>query len=263
MYKSINLKKPEKNVGLEILRVLLCFWVVLFHCINHSDNIALNFILKKKFHVPCFFFISFYYIFPIIREKNSFKMKLRLERLFVPYIIWPSFIWSLNNLLYMVFNKNRFGRILSLNELKLQLITGRIFVIQLWYLFNLLFFTIFFFIFSFLGKYIFIIGIILIGIICYIIQYLDNDYKLFQVYKDSISHSVGHFIISFPIAVLAFITNKINTIHYLEILRYKSLIFIFIIILFIFFNGAPNTYNGIDKNFFSFLVFVFFHLISI
>ena len=221
---------------------------ILFHCINHSDNIALNFILKKKFHVPCFFFISFYYVFPIIREKNSFKMKLRLERLFVPYIIWPGFIWSLNNLLYIFFNKNRFGRILSLNELKLQLITGRIFVIQLWYLFNLLFFTIFFFIFSFLRKNIFIVGIILIGIICYIIQYLDNDYILFQEYKDSISHSVGHFLISFPIAVSAFITNKISTIHYLELHRYKSLIFISIIILFIFFNGTPNTYYGIDKN---------------
>ena len=85
-------KKIERNIGLEILRMLLCFWVVLFHSINHSNDFILNYIVKKKFHVPCFFFISFYYFFPIIKDRNSTKMKLRLERLSLPYFIWPVFI---------------------------------------------------------------------------------------------------------------------------------------------------------------------------
>ena len=82
----------NKNYGLEILRMILCFWVVLFHCLRKTDNnIILNF-KRKMFHVPSFFFISFYFIFPIIREKNTNKMILRLERLLIPYLFWPLII---------------------------------------------------------------------------------------------------------------------------------------------------------------------------
>lgn len=74
-----------RNYGIEILRMILCFWVVLFHSLREPDN---NFVLnikKKMFHVPSFFFISFYFLFPIIKEKNIKKMKLRLERISIPY----------------------------------------------------------------------------------------------------------------------------------------------------------------------------------
>ena len=259
MYNVINIKKKEKNIGIEILRVLLCFWVVISHIIKHSDSLIINLIIKKKFHVPCFFFISFYYFFPIIRYKNYSNMKTRLVRLFIPYIIWPLIIWLLNNLLYFMFDDNRFGRFLSFQELKLQLVTGRSFFIQLWYLFNLLFLMIFFFLFSFIPKYIFFISILLIGIKCYYIQYFKYNNFYFNEYKDSISHSVGHFISSFPISIWAFFCNLINLIQFMEKYRYIYLYFIIILIV-IFLVGSSNTYNGIDKNLFSVFTFLCFYL---
>ena len=262
MIKGLVSKKIERNIGLEIFRALLSFWVVLFHCINFSKSFILNYFLHKKFHVPCFFFISFYYLFPIIRDRNSYKMKRRLERLFIPYIIWPVFIWSINNLLYLFIGNNRYGRILSFKELKLQLITGRMFFIQLWFVFNLLFLSIVFFIVSFLNEYIFLIFVNLIFILCYLIQYSTSNY-FFSQFKDCISHSVGHFIISFPLAVSAFDLNKFKLIQYFDINRYKFLLFSLLVIGFLFIKGAPNTYYGIDKNLFSLFTFYWFYLIPL
>ena len=184
MIQENKSKSTERNIGLEILRMILCFWVLLFHCIHHSNNFILNIILQKKFHVPCFFFLSFYYFFPIIKDRNSNKMKLKLERLFIPYLIWPLFIWCFNNLLYLTIEKNRFGRMISFKELKLQIITGRMFFIQLWFIFNLLILSIFFFIISFLYGYIFMLILNLVSIICYLIQHFGDNYNnsIFIIY---------------------------------------------------------------------------------
>jgi len=266
MIKGLISKKFDRNIGLEIFRALffsiLSFWVVLFHCINYSKSFSLNYFVHKKFHVPCFFLISFYYLFPIIRDRNSNKMKKRLERLFVPYLIWPLFIWFANNLLYLFIGNNRYGRILSFKELTLQLITGRMFFIQLWFVFNLLFLSIFFFIISILNEYIFFIFANFIFILCYLIQYISSDYY-FSKFKDCIAHSVGHFIISFPLAVSAFNLNKFRLIQYFEINRFKFLLFSLVVIGFLFIKGAPNTYYGIDKNLFSILSFYWFYLIPL
>lgn len=263
----IKSKISQRNLGLEVLRMILCFWVLVFHCKNKAYNKTLNYIVKKKFHVPCFFFISFFYFFPIIKERNSLKMKLRLERLFIPYILWPTIIWFINNIEYLVINTNRFGRFLQLIELQNQLITGRFFLIPFWFIFHLLFLSIFFYIISCLNQYVFLIFINIIGIIFYFVQYFRINYSFYEKYKDCIAFSVGHFISSYPIAVTALTFNKSNLIQYMEKMKfkYKSL-FIYsciLIISFLFIYGTINTYDGIDKNLFSIFAFLFFYLLPL
>ena len=258
MIQKTSSRTIERNIGLEILRMILCFWVLLFHSIRNSKNLILNFILKKKFHVPCFFFISFYYFFPIIKNRNSNKMRSRLERLFIPFLIWPLIIWCFNNILFLIIKKNRFRRILSFYELYIQLITGRKFFIQLWFLFNIIFISIFFFIISFINIWILIITLNIFSIICYLIQENEKSYIFYSRFNDCIAHSVGHLIISFPIAITAFSSNKINLIYYFANLKNKLIFFIiFLIILLLLIKGNANTYSGIDKNLFSLFIFYF------
>ena len=247
-------QRTKRNIGLEILRMLLCFYVLLFHCLKQSHSGILNFILSKKFHVPSFFFISFYYFFPIIKERNIIKMKMRLERLFIPYIIWPICTWLFNNLLYLIFKINRFKRILSFKDIFLQLITGRKFFVQFWYLFNLLFFSIFFFIISAFQYSFFLIFIKIICILSYVFQYSKYKYFFYHNYHESIAFSIWHFPVSFPIAVTAFIFNIINFVSYAEKYRYQLLLIIIILLPFIFIFGMSFTYYGIDKNIFSILI---------
>ena len=103
-----NSKVKRRNVGLELLRALLCFWVIIFHFLISTNNIASS-VKRKRYHVPCFFFISFFYLYPAIKDKNIAKMKLRLQRLLIPYLIWPFIIFIINNALFLLF-KNIFIR---------------------------------------------------------------------------------------------------------------------------------------------------------
>ena len=267
--------KTQKNInyGLELLRMLLCFWVVLYHFLKKSDNKLILSFKKKMFHVPSFFFISFYFLFPIINRRKTDKMILRLERLLIPYFFWPSFTWCINNLSFLKFKKSRFKRFLTLYDLFEQLITGRTLYVHFWFLFNLLFFTIIFFILSILFEVNIILKITqVISIVSYILQYSTYNYIFFDKYKDCISHSIGHFVESFPLSITAFILYKFNIPDKLGNIRYTSIFYCFLGNYFIYkyeifmkikIYGYTYSYNGFEKNIFALLSFIGFYLIPI
>ena len=148
----------------------------------------------------------------MVSQRNFQKLKSRLERLLIPYIIYPLFVWSINNLMFLITKYNRFNRLLTLNELKLNLIVGKgIFGIGvLWFHFNLLILTIPFFISSiFLGIY-FLILFQIIGFINLIIQYSEINYKYFIQYNINISMPLGNLAETFTMAIFAFSLSEIN-----------------------------------------------------
>ena len=99
LFNDNKVGKSQRNIGLEILRMFLCFRIILLHYYSGKKK----FIIKlKKNQVSTFFFISFYFLFPIISKRNTRTMKLRLERLFLPYIIYPNIVWIINNLMFLV-----------------------------------------------------------------------------------------------------------------------------------------------------------------
>ena len=55
------LKKKTINYGLEILRMLMSFWIVLNHLYNPKNKQINNIIIRHRFHVPTFLIISFYF----------------------------------------------------------------------------------------------------------------------------------------------------------------------------------------------------------
>ena len=199
-------KHNNINYGLQLLRMLLCFWVVLFHCLKKNGNNLISSIKRKMFHVPTFFFISFFFLFPVLKERNSIKKKERLKRLSISYFFWPFITWCFNNISFIIFKKSRFHKLLTFNELYEQWIIGRKFFVQFWFLFNLLIFTIFFFILSLSLEIKSFFNITkVLAILSYILQYSKYNYIYFDNFKDCISHSIGHFVESFPIALLSFI----------------------------------------------------------
>ena len=223
------------------------------------------------FHVPSFFFISFFFLFPIIKGKNIKKMALRLKRLSIPYFYWPLIAWSLNNLFCLLYGKSIFGYFISFKHLFKQFVIGRIFFWQFWFLFNLLFLTILFFILSLILKMnYFLVVLQLFTIISYILQYSKYNYFFFDNYKIGISHSLGHLVESFPIAVTAFILSLSGFMNIFTLYRKVTIIYCIIINFFIYkynifktieYYGHKYHYNGFDKNIFSILSFIIFYLI--
>ena len=75
------------NLGIELLRMILCLWVILFHYAGNKNKKKK--FLKTFFHVPTFMIISFYLTNKIFFTQNIIKIKQRLERLIIPFIIIP------------------------------------------------------------------------------------------------------------------------------------------------------------------------------
>ena len=112
------IKMKNRNLGIQILRSLLCFWILLNHCLNKNNNKKLCTILfKYRMHVPCFILIAFYFSNKIIISRNIINIKKRLERLLIPYFILPIIILIINNILYNYTSFSLFGRILNIKDL--------------------------------------------------------------------------------------------------------------------------------------------------
>ena len=106
-YKKIKIKtsKPEKhdsitiikpfNYGFAILKSILAFLVIIAHQFksNSTQNkLILNITRERYFHVPCFFIMSFYFMFNTLYSLNPKKIFIRIIRLLIPYIGWPLII---------------------------------------------------------------------------------------------------------------------------------------------------------------------------
>ena len=137
----------NRNLGIQILRSLLCFWILLNHCLNKNNNKKLCTILfKYRMHVPCFILIAFYFSNKIIISRNIINIKKRLERLLIPYFILPIIILIINNILYNYTSFSLFGRILNIKDLFYQYLFGRKLIPVFW------FFIIYYYIIPFWKK---------------------------------------------------------------------------------------------------------------
>lgn len=248
------------NLGIQILRTILCFWVLSFHCLEAKNlNYFLFYITKTKFyHVPCFAFISFYYSYNVFFSENNLKMKNRLERLLISYIIWPLIFFIYNNL-FIPYNKYTFHHLL------LQLICGRQLFPQFWYLFSMITLTILFYILIHIFKKNFVFIIELLSIFVYIIQYSRYD-KIFYKYNMSISKPIIDTISIFPLSSIGLIFASKNLINVIKNKRKHNLfityIFIFFLIRYDLFS-LLEKFKGIEYFFSSVCFFVGFYLLPL
>lgn len=227
------MENKNKNLGLEILRTILCFWVVMIHC-SRSNNFFLKYFFKKKFHVPTFMIISFYFFFKNISLGKINKIKERIIRITFPYIMWPLIIFIINNFFFKNFGLNIIQNNLSLKKLLLQFLFGRVFYRIFWFQFNLIFLTLLFSIiyYLFINKFLFILQIF--GIISYYFQYSYLNYNLFSKYQSFISYSLGTILEMLPFSIAGFTFGSINLILLLSSYRKRTIFFSLIIIIFLF-----------------------------
>ena len=90
-YKIINnidSIKTSVNLGIEILRMILSFWVITFHYAGNKNKKNYK-ILNTYYHVPTFMIISFYLSNKLFSTLNILKIKQRISRLLLPYIVIP------------------------------------------------------------------------------------------------------------------------------------------------------------------------------
>ena len=251
----------NRNLGIEILRAILCLWVVLFHCSKkYTKNHILFIIISKYYHAPCFAFISFYFSSNSIKDINIELLKTRFERLLIPYLVYPLLIWIINNLTFLIFSVSRFKRIITFYELYNQILFGCNLIVSFWFLFCLLFFNIVFVLLSYLLKPYFIFIIKILGIVVYFF-YSSRKYNYFYNYPKFIRLSLTDSLSIFPLCVFSIALSSSNFITNLNFnIGNEIIIVLFILILFnknIF--SDTNKYYGIENILASFLLFIFFY----
>ena len=221
--------KNKYNLGLGILKVILALDVIISHNFNKksTNNKFLLFCLRRRrVHVPSFFIMSFYFMYKELIRLNINKIKKRFERLIIPYIFWPIIIWILNNILKLIFKIEISS---SLNDLKYQLLWGNSFIIQFWFLWDLIIITLIFIIIIFLLKENSLFYLQLLGIFSYILQYSGINKQIYLNLSIENRECLGRLAEMIPYSVTGFTLAFLEIINKLHNNRLKTFIFSLII----------------------------------
>ena len=122
-----NNNRNKANIGIEILRVILCFWILTFHLYKNKKRRKHCKILNTYYHVPTFMIISFYLTNKLFSIPNIIKIKQRITRLLFPYLMLPiiKLLFSVRKISFKLFINRLFINLL------VQYITGyRTYVIK-------------------------------------------------------------------------------------------------------------------------------------
>ena len=261
-----NLKKSIKkiNLGIELLRMILSFLIVLVHFYGNKKSKFYFFLFQNlSYYVPCFFFISFYLSYKIFTSRNIEKIKERYTRILIPYMGWPILFWIKNNYLYYIYEIK--GNILIKN-IYYQILVGCGIHGIFWFLFNLLFISTLFVIIIFLFNNNFIYILFLITILSYIFIYSNygifffNSYQFYPV-KHSISPIPKMILYSFTGFFLSSININKTLYKYRIVILFLSGIFLFIIIYKNFHNKVIFFFKGIILDLGILNIFLFFVMI--
>ena len=267
--KNNNLKvdKNKYNISLALLRMILCFLVVNAHLFNSSKSFIKNIyilqLLKNNISVPIFFIMSFYFCYKIISSKNIEKIKKRIERLIIPYFIWPIIILLINNLFYLILNL-KLKR--SLFDLLLQYITGHNIVAVLWFQLNLIISTILILSLEILFKNNTLFILFNLIILAYIFQYSNLNYNYFSKYNYYMKYPYGRFMEIIPFCISGCILSYYNIIKYLNKDKVKTIYMLFLILFFLkkcnLINKSKGfNYQGINLHIKSLIIFLLFLLL--
>ena len=195
-----NKSKSTINLGIQFLRFLLCFWIVIVHCsIVKKEHKKY---LDKRFHVPTFFLISFYFYYTTISTKNKDKVIFRFQRLLLPYLFWP-FVQLI--LKIKILKKEEI-----LKNIFMQLLIGSPIHSIFWFQFNLLFVSLFFTIILFAFKKNGIKIMLYNELICYYLHLTSFAFKLLDNYQYFFKNNIGGLLELLPLAVNGSILKLIN-----------------------------------------------------
>ena len=266
---KLKKRKDKKNepvfeIGLAILRPFLALFVVMTHCHNYNlDTGKLRMIMIKTerlfFHVRIFMIMSFYFSYKSLASFDFFRKIKRLERLFIPYFLWPLIIFFTNKYLKNFF---RLNQNITLNHLKIQLLTGVGFMPMFWYQWDLIFLTISFSLIIILFRHHYNFISVLISLIAIIYQYNGKNRQYFGKFK-YMYFPLGRLAEMAPFAVVGVIIASLGIVKYFKKYSIKTII-VLLFLLYILFNynlfyGTIGfDYSGLKMFFISIFIFVLF-----
>ena len=253
--------KNEKNYGIAILRVLLSFMVVLDHFYNKKKKKKFTYLLY--YHIPTFFFMSFYYTYYYFTTFNIHKIKIRFERLAIPYFFWSFIAFIKNNIYFFLFKRKSSHTFKIFVE---NLLNGHILVVPLWFQNILILTTLIISIIVFLFKNDYLLIFQFLMILSYKFQYSGDNYRFCKKHF-SVHYKLtyGRFFETFPDSLTGFFIGMFEIPNKLKLYKLRTIISCILIIIFIskyhyYDKFLGFKYGGIRKNIAAIFIFLFFFL---
>lgn len=252
-------KTKKINYGISILRMILSLMVVFDHFYNKLK--IKKFLDILHYHIPTFFLLSFFFTYNTFSNYNIDKIKLRFERLVIPYISWNIIAWILLNIYFHILKKNCPRSFSLFIE---SLLNGRAIIPALWFQNNLIIITLILSIIVFLFKKSHLLIFEIMIILSYFLQYSGIIYKFFKKYFTFFYYiSYGRLAEAFPHCISGYYIAHFQIINKVKPFK-KNIVFLSIIIL-IFLskykfdnNLFSLKYGGIRNNIAAICIFFIF-----
>ncbi|MBQ8969834.1 MAG: acyltransferase [Lachnospiraceae bacterium] len=194
--------------GWDILRILLCFEVVCIHFWKPGTSRGgyWFFYNLQSFSVTTFFFLSFYLNKDFFLSIDRQKMKSRMERLLVPYIVWAVVYYLVYWTADLVFDFP--DKEYPVSQLFLQLLTGHRLNQAMWFLLDMIIITLVFgLIFLLTKKDIAVFLVALTGILAVFLQYSGITVRAFEDLIYEVKFPLGRLFEMLPYASAGFLLS--------------------------------------------------------
>lgn len=193
-------QKKETNYGLSMLRMLMCFCVVLNHFwLAEPDTLILKaFADIKQLAVPVFLMVSFLLVGHHFANPTPERVINRMFRLAWPHVFWAIAYWGI----YYLSGISR-----DVPSLLWQLATGHSPLLNtvMWYQVALLVITLLFFAAGCLPSEKWrVVMIVAAGIFALLMQYTGINYALFVNLRYEVRYPLGRLLEALPYAALGY-----------------------------------------------------------
>lgn len=251
--------QKQLNIGIALLRFLMCFEVVLCHFWNQNPvPVYLRpFQMLQYLAVPVFMLMSFFLIEKVLLSKDKTLLKQRIIRLLIPQIIWTIIYWVF---FYFI------GRA-SISDFFWQLFTGHSPHLNptMWYQIDLILLTVLFaFLFYVFPKKAIFISF---GLLCasLALQYTGINYSFLSPLPDELKYTLGRLVETLPYAVVGISLSYYAVFDHLKHMMFFILISTALIVVGFLLNKLfPTTgfqYSGMPYILIGVSLFILFYLL--
>lgn len=254
----VNLNNKKINYGIAILKMLMCFEVILIHFwVGPVNKILVPFSMMEGLAVPVFMFLSFYFTHNTFLTNDNQIIKKRIWRVVYPQIGWAVLYWSVFIILQIKVSLN-----ITIKDLLWQIVTGHSPQINpsMWFQTILIALTlIYILIFRFVSDKKGILLIIFITILSLWIQYSGYNWMLFGSLRYELKYPLGRLFEMIPYASLGFFVAHFDLFNRLKKNRTLFLIIFGIMSIILFkLRLIVPSYPGFGYSFNNHLLHVFF-----
>ncbi len=198
--------KDGYNVGLSLLRAFMCFSVILCHFWGNFDTGWRGWLsFFKGYAVPVFMLMSFFLTEKTLMSYDKKKIRKRLERLLIPFVLWPLVYWLVYNIVDLC--KSGYGLGCSITDLLWQLFMGHSpkLNVLMWYQFDLIILSLLLaaIIYVFRKNYIHILCACMMA--AWLLQYSGWNKLFFGGLRFEMTYPLGRLAEMFPYAACGFL----------------------------------------------------------